>query len=211
MKCFFILLPLFIGCSFYDNRVPVTVSGLGAGRLIFSSENYYEEVLIDGVDQYTYDFYKGEYYAVNFYPLYNRGYSRYPLGAFVGLNADFVTVSPHLGILTESVAILYKQSFSVVEDDILALKKKIYQEDDPWIFDKDDILLYLTNSISLSSVSKKPRLKLSGLNFFYKFYPENSLFYSWYQSIQCFYDPVSLSYYRVEVYADGTFTWFQEL
>lgn len=210
MKYFFLLVPLLFSCSFYSPYTWVTISGLGPGRIVVSNKNYYEEI---DVSTYNYDISleKGMKTFVTFYPEFYGREGRFPYGACIDLEMDFITVSPHLGLLTKECNNLNRTNIDFNYDNVSKIKDLFLRTPDPWIYDRGDIVLYLVDEIGYSSISYYKTFLIPELNKYFKMIPENKLLNSWYPSIQSFYNNESNSFYRLDILENSSYTSFVEV
>lgn len=210
MKYLFLLCPLLFSCSFYTNSTQVTLSGLSKGRLVVTTKFYSQEILIDN-DEYMLNVDKGVDTYVTFYPDFYGRESRYPSGAILELNKVFVTVSPHLGLLTSECNQLNTLKIQIDFENVIELKELLLGSDDPWIYVKEDIDLFIKGKIGISSISKLGTTSFPALEKYYSWIPENPLMNSWYPSIQSFFLPSKNSFFRLEIFEDSTFSGFVEV
>ena len=205
---FLLFLILFVSCSFYESESVLTISVPEPGVLIISSE--YRYLSIDIMTEGVYDFSlpKGEFYAITFYSFFDSKLTRYPLGGFGNSLDNNVMLSPFLGIITKGCNSLNKDGCSVDQKLINPIIEKVYSEIDPWILNKQDILLYLEGYIPMGAITKKTIVEFPELDFIYRWIPENSLFFYWYPSIQSFIDTESGELLHIEIFNDGSFYQF---
>lgn len=214
MKLFFLLIfvLLFINsCEIYMNNRDIKIGGLTDGYVVISSSNFYNEFIIEDVNELDFNFPKGEIIFVTYYPLINNRFSRYPLGAVIDLKKEYVTLSPHLGLLTKNCNNLNKLQVEFYKKNLYELVDLFLESDNPWIYSPYDINLFLLDKIRSSSITKYHKLDIPELNYLYGWDSENPLFYYWYPSIQFFYNKSSDIIYRVEIKEDGSYSGFEEV
>ena len=95
-----------------------------------------------------------------------------------------------------------------LESKVNNLTSKLNESDDPWRYDVFDIKKYLMDHISLGSLSLKKSYQIKNLEFLNSWESENPFFYTWYESIQVFYDKKFNKLFKVEVYANGSYCYF---
>lgn len=198
-------------CNIYSETKIITVSGLSKGKVVLSSRDTYKEFLVNKQSTLNISCNKGETSFVTFYPEFAYSYSRYPYGAIIDLEEDFLTVSPHLGLVTMLCNHFNLHKISINPERIQLLRDRILQCDDPWIYNPNDVMLFLQGVISLGAVSKRKEFLIPELNYLYHWCPENHLLNSWYVSIHSFYNRNNGNVLRLEIYDDGSYCCFEEL
>lgn len=212
MKVFFIVILLItclFSCELYSDSITVRVGGLSKGKVVLSGLDRYDEIIVCKEQVLDIKFCKGEVLYLTFFPIKNKILSRYPLGAIVDSNQDYITISPHLGPLTTLCNNLNKWKTEPDVIRVYLLKEKFLECDDPWIYYSEDINLYLLDKISIGSISKFKKLELNELSYLFAWIPENILFNSWYQSVQLFYNPINGDTFRLEIHEDGSYCGFE--
>ncbi|MGL1893772.1 MAG: hypothetical protein OCD02_19200 [Spirochaetaceae bacterium] len=211
MKSLSIFLFLLTSCSYYNQEVSVSVGGLSPGVLSISTIGSSETVIITDQKICQFTISKGEVYFVELQPLFYTLNSRFSYGAIVSSEDTDVTISSKLGVLSQVGTWIYNEGYSIEIENIYELKEKLNSVIDPWIYNVLDIKYYLLGDITIGSISKKRKYVIPELDLYKDWEPENSLFYTWYESVQCFYNSTNNQFYRVEIYEDGSFCGFDEV
>ncbi len=211
MKLCNLFILLICSCDFYNTVTELTIVNLEPGKLVISSENRYIVMEISTYDNVTISLEKGELYFISHYPIYSSRLSRFPSGAIVEYGLGDVNLSPHLGLLCEIYNSLHQVSIFPTVDDIGFLVKKMNELVDPWIVNREDLILYVSGSIPFSAVTKKSRLVIPELAEYLDWKPENRLFYEWYPSTQSFINPSTGACYHVEVFDNKRYYGFIEV
>jgi len=193
-------------CELYDSSFSVEVSGLKPGILVISSFNYYSEYTISSNENVIVKLKKGYLYYITLYENFYGSISRYPIGNIVNSGDEYITLSPHLGILTRSCNALYKKNIDL--ERIIKLRDELCLDIDPWRYDFIDISSYLLGDISFSSIGKCKFIVLPELSYLNSYVMENRLHCRWYKSIQMFYAIKEGKKIYLEVYEDGTYSIF---
>lgn len=210
MKYFFLLFPLFLSCGFYTETNQILLLGLSKGRIVVSSKLYSEEIFVSG-SQYLLTVDKGVKTYVTFYPDFFGRDSRYPSGAIVDLQTEFISLSRHLGLLTSECNYLNIEKINIDFDNVLNMKNLFMNAENPWVYLSEDVKLYLKGDIGISSVSKFKTTTIPALDTYFNWIPENRLFDSWYPSIQSFYLPSENCFFRLHIFEDCSYTGFVEV
>lgn len=210
MKYIFLLLTVLSSCSFYVENREIIVAGVNNGTIVITSSDYYEKISRSDDSDLILYLSKGDTYYISFYPDFYGKESRFPYGAIIDLTKDFITVSPHLGILTEQCNNINISGNEIDFEVLSYLSEKFLQCEDPWIFIQDDIRLALLGEIGRGSISKWSLFDLSELDEYYNWFSENRLFNYWYPSIQSFYKQSENCFYRLQIFEDRSYIGFEE-
>lgn len=207
---FFVFIFLF-SCNFYMDSKFQTISGTDTGLIVITSSVSWREIFVTGKSSITFSMKKGEIYYVTYYSELNGRKSRYPLGAILDFERDVITLSPHIGLLTEECNKFNLAGKKINFNNVHDLEDLLLKCEDPWIYNREDIRLCLNDEIGVSSVSELKIVLIPELDLYYTWIPENKLFSRWYPSIQSFCDISGNRCFRVEIYNDGSFYGFEEI
>lgn len=203
----FIMSIILSSCSFYLDKYEVVLNGMGPGRLVVSSKDYYHEIKITS-ETVNLEIDKGLLYTVLFYPEFYSFECRFPLGGFIFPGDKVVSVRAEYGSVATAATKLNKSGFMFESEKIHSFLKSLEAKCDTWRFYIGDVILFLKGSITLSSIGKKRIVQIPELSDFFSWIPENRLFRYWYPSVQSFKNPDRNQFLRVEIYEDGNYNYF---
>lgn len=207
MKRLLICVIFISSCSFYYDKSQIIIYGAGNGRLVISSENYYSEMEINQ-KKVVLDLHKGSEYIVLFYPYFYLFESRFPTGAVILCGDKSVQLNSRTGSLAEAALCLNRSGVQIDMDKLVLLRDYFYEKDDTWIYNLDDIKLFLQGTIPLSGILKKRKLLIPELEYLSYWEPENTLYSYWYPSVQSFWNPLKREMMRIEILENGTYNHF---
>lgn len=214
MKYIFLLiieLLFCLSCDIYFDYREIKIGGLANGKIILTSLSSYYEFLVVDFTEVDIRCIKGETYFVSFYPEVNNTLTRYPFGAIIDLDQDYVTLSPHLGHLTKICNKINRENAKPILINLFTLRDFFVESEDPWIYSTDDIALFLLDKISIGSITTLRKYNIPELNYLYNWKSENCLFHYWYPSIQSFHNISTGNTYRLEINEDGSYYGFEEV
>lgn len=205
MKSLSSFILLFVSCSYYSPYYNITIGGLGDGELIVSnSKNVVRYTLTNGDEQH-FEMYKGEVYSLSFYPNFYSELSRFPLGGVVSTPQSYMTLSPHIGPVSEVINTLHSYHIDVEEDITVELMEKFNFQSDVWRYSRADIVSVLTESLELYMLRPKPTLTIEELDEYRGMECDNRLFRDWYTGVFTFYNKYRKERIIVEIYDNGEF------
>lgn len=205
MKYFSLLLLFMTSCNYYNPNYILKISGLSKGRLVISDVLEIRDIELKNSNDYVVTLKKGGIYSITHYPDFYGRPSNFPSGTVITNPKTYITLSPHLGLLSQTINDLHRFHYEVDYECVLLLSEKFLDEVDVWRFKRSDCIDYLLGNMKLSNIKGYDTFIISELTFLFSYISDNRLLREWYPGIFSFFNVKNYERIIVEIYDNGEF------